>query len=433
MDKNNKTWGEKTPIIVVVGGQYGSESKGLIAAQLCIDREIKYAVRTGAINAGHTVYYKGKKYVNQQLPVGWIGEGVNLILGAGAYIHEETLKAEIKMIEEATGKTPTVFIDHNAGIHTDEHHKRENGMHERMGSTGEGCGEALKDKVSRDKEYRLFGETEHNKGHILIDTSGMLNNAYDAGEAILLEGTQGTLLDLHYGHYPYVTSRQTIASSWVTEAGLSPSLEYEVIMVCRIMPIRVAGNSGPLPREVSWVELAREINEKRRIYGMNHLVDENVIRKFEQTEAEVIREYWMPILPLHEYQPSQREEYSKELVEIHKEVFNRLSLNEIDELKKLFEMTTVTKKLRRIAYWSEDNFLRAVRMNRPKSLAITFLNYIFPTCWGCETWEELLQCPESLEIKQFLFKFKNDYGIPVSYVTCRPDKVIECGKELSIL
>lgn len=426
-DKNNSTWGEKTPICVVVGGQWGSESKGLVAGHICRERDIKYAVRTGAINAGHTVYHNGKKYVNQQLPVGWVNPKTELILGPGTYVHAPTLYKEREMIDEATGlhSQSRIWIDKNAGLHTDEHHHKEAGLHERMGSTGEGCMEAIKEKLERSFDYQLFKDTAYAREYLFRDTVELLNIAYDRGQGILLEGTQGTMLDLHLGEYPYVTSRQTGASAWVAEAGLSPSLQYEVVMVCRMKPIRVAGNSGALPNEISWPSLARSINESLAANGKPPIVAEAAIVAFEDIEAETKKQWGMPEGELQYYSPLQRKTFSKEISNLHKEVLNVIGENAVQaELKKLFEFTTVTKKLRRIANLDHDSLMRAVQINRPSSLAITFLNYQYPSCWGAKTWEEFEACAEYSKIMEDLKKMAMEYKVNISYVNCAPDCVI---------
>src|SRR3990167_930022 len=255
----------KRSIKVVVGAQYGSEAKGEFVGHLAKELGGGVAVRTGSINAGHTVYYKGLPYKMQQLPTAWVEPDFKLIIGAGAYISPEILDREVEMIERVMpGVRNRLFIDHCAGLHLPRHHEEEKGLHERMGSTGEGCMAAIVDKMKRGFEYKRFSESEYAVKYeaCLADTTELLRSAYNGGEYIILEGTQGTMLDLHFGLYPYVTSRQTIAANWVTEAGLPPSYEYEVALVARTYPIRVAGNSGPLPYETSWEELTSQVNVK---------------------------------------------------------------------------------------------------------------------------------------------------------------------------
>src|SRR3972149_5855212 len=111
------------PICIVVGGSWGSESKGNVVAGICKERNVDIVVRTGSLNAGHTTYYNGKPYKMQLLPVGWVNLSTQLFLGPGMYIHLETLRKEIDIVNEATGTDvrDRLRIDFRAGMHTDAH------------------------------------------------------------------------------------------------------------------------------------------------------------------------------------------------------------------------------------------------------------------------------------------------------------------------
>ena len=430
--KNTKIKNKKGRIIVVQGGSYGSESKGLVCTELCRLEKIDISVRTGSINAGHTCYYKGKAYKNQQIPVAWVSPKVKLVIGAGAYVSPEVLEREIKMIEKLIGKSlkGRLFIDKRCGAHLPIHAKRETGMHERMGSTGEGCSEAIKDKMSRKYDYIMFKDTpfakkNDNKHFQIVDTVKMLHDCYDKGGVILLEGTQGTMLDLHLSHFPYCTSRQTTASAWLTEAGLSPAMNVEVVLVCRTFPIRVAGNSGPMPGEIEWQHLAEYVNESRKNkrLGLPELISVPSLRNFEDKLASVKESWNMPKKPLCEYTNDERIKYSTELVTLHKQVFENLPIEDQNELKKLFEMTTVTKKLRRIAMLDIEELKYAIRINRPKYLVMNFMNYAFPSLYELkpnQSWKDSL---ESREIRNFINYLKAKTGVFVKYINWCPQKI----------
>jgi len=93
---------------------------------------------------------------------------------------------------------------------------------------------------------------------VVIDVSSRLNESADEGLGIIVEGTQGIGLSLHHSEcFPYATSRDTTPAAFLSEVGLSPLLVTEILLVLRTFPIRVAGNSGPLTREISWEELTR--------------------------------------------------------------------------------------------------------------------------------------------------------------------------------
>lgn len=420
------------PIIIVEGGQYGSEAKGCVVGHLCKERNINYAVRTGSINAGHSVIYNGKKYKNQQIPVGWINLGTRLVIGAGAYIAPDILEKEVAEINEATGMDvkERLFIDPRCGIHLPSHHAAEKGMHERFGSTGEGCMAAIVDKMKRNFEYQTFGSHPSSKGYNLTDTSKLLNDAYDAGKSIILEGTQGHNLDLQYGFFPFVTSRQTIASQWVTEAGLSPALEYEVVLVARTYPIRVAGNSGPMDGETTWEELASLINGKRAKYGLPPIVNDSALVKFIDAKQEVAGELGLPNAGVERWSIEDKTKFSTELSGFYNKVLGKLDIETQEELAKFFELTTVTKKLRRIANLSFFDLNSAVRINRPKYVVLTFLEYEFPTMFNfpCASWNDIKKSPEYPAIVRYLNQMEKKLNTPVGYVNIDPSGLIKVGK-----
>lgn len=383
------------PITIVVGGQYGSEAKGLIAAYLTNNRNIDIAVRTGATNAGHTVYHQlpgreRREFKMQQLPVGWVNPNTQLVLGAGALIDPSILKAEVEMLEAYGVEVKSrLWIDHRAGLHVPVHTARSkaSGRHHRMGATGKGCSEALIDRIlNRGSEApMLFGDSPYVEGFTVTDTERMLNGAWDGGAKILLEGTQGQLLDLYLGPYPYVTHKQTGPAQWLLECGLSPSLPTDIVMVIRTYPIRVAGNSGPMPQETSWPILARDINLVREKKGLHPIVRPQSIIAFEDAVRATADAFHVPHgsdgLDQHVWDPGDRVRYREALSELHRMALETIHPEVVRDLRNLFEMTTVTKKLRRVAYLDHEALKASARQVRPHSVAVTFMNYLFPDSW----------------------------------------------------
>jgi len=392
----------RKPIIVVQGGQWGSEAKGAVAAHLCIQRNIDFAVRTGAINAGHTVVYNGTRFAMQQIPTGWVNPKTQLVIGAGAYIHPDTLWREIDMINAAMPDSDVrdrLIIDIRCGIHNEaaEEASKKANRHHSIGATGKGCSEAIVSKIrDRNNGCELFvntgaGRTFRTANNArFADTVRMLNYEIDEGARVLIEGTQGTLLDLHLGPYPFTTSRMTSAANWIAEAGLSPALDYEVVLVCRTFPIRVAGNSGPMSDEMEWTELAREINAKLQLVGLPVLVSPYAIDQFEgnmrvaATHAITEEKYKVPVVPgkalfnlkLSQWTAEERSIYRTAASELHRDALNLCHEETVKELRKLFEMTTVTKKLRRVAHLNLPDLRYAVAINRPSWICLTFADYI---------------------------------------------------------
>lgn len=377
-------------IKIVQGGQYGSEAKGAVAAWLCQVDAVDYNVRTGATNAGHTVYYKGKPYAMQQLGTGWVNPNTELVLGAGALIDPVILARECDMVTFATGKDVRrrLLIDYRAGLHFPVHQERSksSGRHHAIGATGKGCSEALIDRIrNRNMDNNLFGNTEYAQHYQVVDTEALLNNSHDHGATILLEGTQGQLLDLYLGPYPYTTHKQTGPAQWMLESGLSPSLPTEIYMVSRTFPIRVAGNSGPMPSEISWSILAGEINSKLRAKGHNPLIGEEALMVWENALEVAGREFPMPSgrtpFDQHMWTSHERLEFKETVSELNASAFRLVPPQLQQELRKLFELTTVTKKLRRIARWNDKMDAESRRQIRPHFTVLTFANYLFPQFW----------------------------------------------------
>lgn len=250
----------KKTVTVVVGGQFGSEAKGKVISFLA--DEFDMAVRTGAPNAGHTVYFNDKMYKLQQIPATFPNPRCKLYIGAGALIDPVILAREV----QETQTSGRIFIDPKAGILEPHHSAAESSLMRNIGSTGKGCGMALIDRINR-STFKLAGDAL--PGYAFIDTSAEMNAAIDGGKTLLVEGTQGFGLSIYHGNYPFVTSRDTTAANFLAEAGLSPLTVKDIILVIRTCPIRVAGNSGPLPNETTWESLSqktgRELMERTTV------------------------------------------------------------------------------------------------------------------------------------------------------------------------
>jgi adenylosuccinate synthase len=246
------------PISVVVGGQFGSEGKGKVALELARLRGAIAAVRVGGPNSGHTaIDASGRAQVFQHLPTAALLEDVACVIGAGAYIDPDVLLREISDGDISPSR---ILVDPDAVLIRPEHCKQEqlSGLRERIGSTLSGTGAAVAARVQRQPELR-FAKDEPRLRAFLRPVKPWLRSRLREGERIIIEGTQGFGLSLlHSGHYPHVTSRDTTAAAFVAEAGLSPLDVDEIALVLRTFPIRVAGASGDLPREIDWETVTRE-------------------------------------------------------------------------------------------------------------------------------------------------------------------------------
>lgn len=316
-------------LTVLVGGQYGSEGKGAIAAKVANNYQVH--VRVGSHNAGHTIYWRGEKHVMQSIPCGWINPNAVIVIGRGALLNMKQLMKELTNIKRFYPEfTKRLVIDPETGILDDRFHEMEGGvngeMHKRIGSTGEGVGPARVARLNRDPEqFRQFKDIAHEYGLeecLMANTPKYIATAQDMGMNVLIEGTQGSALSLLHSHWPYCTSIDTNVAGIISEVGIAPSRVTDVLMVVRTYPIRVAGNSGPMKGEITWEELS-----------------------------------------------------------------NRIGMNMVPE------KTTVTKKVRRIAEWDDELFEQSCLLNAPTMIALTFADYVDPKIYGATSVQELLASP----------------------------------------
>ena len=292
------------PAVVLLGAQWGDEGKGK-ATDLLGDR-VDYVVRyQGGNNAGHTVVIGDQKYVLHLLPSGILSPNVIPVIGNGVVIDPAVLLEEIKGLNERGIDTSKLKISTNAHLIT-PYHRTLDKVSERflgkskIGTTGRGIGPAYADKINRmgirvqdlfDKSIleQKIEAALHNKNQVLLkvfnrkeitvievldeylgyaeilmpyvtDTVLLLDNALKANKNILLEGSQGTLLDVDHGTYPFVTSSNPTAGGASTGSGIGPTKITRVIGILKAYTTRVG--SGPFP-----TELFDEDGEKLRSIG----------------------------------------------------------------------------------------------------------------------------------------------------------------------
>jgi adenylosuccinate synthase len=223
---------------------------------LAITDNVDYMVRCGGPNSGHTVYVAGQRYQLQQVPSGFVNPHTRLLIAAGGLVDPHVFLREV----EACGLDPDrIGIDKNAGVIEagDVDNERTLGLNGRLGSTGVGVGSAVSRRVLREPNFRLAQDHRDLKPFV-TSVSDELASAVRHDESIVVEGTQGFGLSLYHAEeWPYRTSRDTTAHSFLGEVGVGIR-DYEVIMAIRTFPIRVAGNSGPLPDEITWEDVQRE-------------------------------------------------------------------------------------------------------------------------------------------------------------------------------
>lgn len=279
--------------VVVLGTQWGDEGKGKVV-DLLTDTA-KYVVRyQGGHNAGHTLVINGEKTVLHLIPSGVLRDNVKCLIGNGVVLCPKALMTEMKMLEERgvpvrerlliSDACPLILPYHNA---LDAAREVARGS-KPIGTTGRGIGPAYEDKVARRglrvgdlfnaetfavklkeiMEYHNFALVNYYKVEpvnyeqvladvlavreviigMVADISELLDQARIAGEKIMFEGAQGTLLDIDHGTYPYVTSSNTTAGGVSTGCGFGPcNIDY-VLGITKAYTTRVG--SGPFPTEL---------------------------------------------------------------------------------------------------------------------------------------------------------------------------------------
>ncbi len=335
---------------IVVDGFFGDTGKGKIISYLALNDNIKLGVRGGVgPNAGHTVVYKGKTYKLRQIPSAFVNKKARLLIGAGVLVNPEILIREIKL----TNTKGRVFIDYQTGIIEEKHIKEDRTssyLKKKIGTTGSGCGPAMRDRVSR--ILKLAKDIEYLRD-FLTDVAFEVNNAIDHDDNVILEGTQGTFLSLYHGTYPYVTSKDVTASSICADIGVGPKKVDEVILVFKSYVTRVGG--GPLENE-----------------------------------------------------------YSEE------------------EAKKLgvYEIATVTGRVRRAAPFNINYAKRAIMLNSPTQIAITKIDVLFKDDYAKKRYDEL-----SKDAKKFIENIEDQLGVPVTLIGTGPDAshIIDRRKDYGII
>jgi len=290
------------PAVVLVGAQWGDEGKGK-ATDLLGDR-VDYVVRyQGGNNAGHTVVIGDKKFALHLLPSGILTPECTPVIGNGVVVDLEVLFREIDGLNDRGVDTSKLLISANAHVIT-PYHVTVDKVSERflgkraIGTTGRGIGPTYGDKMGRlgiriqdlfdpsillqkvegallqknDLLVKIYNRAavrpQEVVDHLLsfaerlkpmvADTALVLNNALADGKTVLLEGGQGTLLDVDHGTYPFVTSSNPTAGGATTGSGIGPTKITGVIGILKAYTTRVG--SGPFPTELfdEWGEFLRK-------------------------------------------------------------------------------------------------------------------------------------------------------------------------------
>lgn len=295
--------------VVVLGTQWGDEGKGKIV-DLLTDQASLVARFQGGHNAGHTLVIDGEKTVLHLIPSGILREGVTCLIGNGVVLAPDALLKEMAGLEESgvpvrerlqlSPACPLILPYHVA---LDQAREKARG-NDAIGTTGRGIGPAYEDKVARRGlrlgdifnwedfttklkevvEYHNFAlvnyygceavdfektlaeavEWAAELKPMVTDVTDKLHNAREAGDNILFEGAQGSLLDIDHGTYPYVTSSNTTAGGTATGSGFGPLYLDYVLGITKAYTTRVG--SGPFPTELD-CEVGQHLGVKGHEFG----------------------------------------------------------------------------------------------------------------------------------------------------------------------
>ena len=259
------------PCTVIVGAFWGDEGKGKIISYLALKDNLDFCVRTGSVNAAHTVWHEGKKYALHMVPAAFINPRTRLLIAAGANVDVKTFFQEV----ELTQVKGRIVIDQNASIIEQKHGEQDkaSAVNKGIGTTGRGVGPALEERVRRTAK---LAKDSPELAPYVADTITEINDGLDQGKKVLLEGTQGFMLSLFLGgDYPYVTGRDTSASAIASESGVGPTRVDDVLIVYKSFITRVG--AGPLPGEITkeeaqkrgWFEVAAGTGRDRRSAPFN--------------------------------------------------------------------------------------------------------------------------------------------------------------------
>jgi adenylosuccinate synthase len=290
---------------VILGLQWGDEGKGKIVDYLA-DRYDMVCRFQGGPNAGHTLKIEGRKFVLHTVPSGIFRENITNVIGNGVVLDPITLSKELHMLDEAgVSYIDRLIVSRKAHVIVPSHRYLDAASEaakgqSKIGSTLKGIGPAYMDKTGRNglrvgdlmasdfmdryktikekhlglirmypaiefdleaEEARFFASLDKIRTLRFENTEYFINRALQQGKRILAEGAQGSMLDIDFGTYPFVTSSNTVTAGVCSGLGIAPSRIGEVIGVAKAYCTRVG--SGPFP-----TELADATGEKIRQAGM---------------------------------------------------------------------------------------------------------------------------------------------------------------------
>lgn len=364
---------------VVVDGNHGSCGKGLISSYLTIKHKPEFLTNTNMANAGHTVVDSdGKSFMSKVLPSPAIynkwSKDYNgtikdyhptVIIGSSSAFTIDRFKHEV---DECDLAPETTWIHPRAGVILDTHKTKEESLTEgtkAIASTMQGCGAFLAEKVLR--HAKLAFQYDELKDYVKqTNIPAYLMDGMNDGLTILHEGSQGFSLDINHGSdYPNCTSRQTTATQCLADMGLPVRSMGDVYLVIRSYPIRV-GNV---------IENGVQVGYSGGHYSDSEEIDWRTVAAesgMPQSEAEAL--------------------FSKEL-------------------------TTVTKRLRRVFRFSAEQIKLAAAINGTTKIALNFANYID---WNIANTNDVDKLMDSIKVLDFINRIEDITQVPVTLIGTGP-------------
>ena len=300
---------KKGKTAVIVGVQWGDEGKGKIVDVLS-EKFAVVARYAGGHNAGHTVIINGKKFVLQLVPCGVLRAGCRSVIGNGVVLDPVAFLKEVGALRDAGVKVDgSIFVSNRAHVILPYHRMIELASENapgrvKIGTTSRGIGPAYEDKMGRrglrvadlldlpllkthienacreknmiahalfnsepldpDKMYEEYAAASAKITPFVCDTAALLNRAIDAGDSVVFEGAQGTMLYIDHGTYPFVTSSSATSGGAVIGTGVAPTAIDAVIGVTKAYCTRVG--VGPFPSE-ALDAIGDQIRAKGNEYG----------------------------------------------------------------------------------------------------------------------------------------------------------------------
>lgn len=321
----------KKNVYAIIDGQAGSCGKGKVIGQFAIENNVDVAVANCMPNAGHTFSENGKKRVFRMIPVSSVNPNTVLFMGPGTVIDMNVLEEEYEQNKDIL-EGREVIVHPMVPIIEQRHIDKEKEVL-RSGSTFKGGGACLAEKIMRNPEVKFFKEYKNMKAD--YNYHQRLIEYLNTSRRILIEGSQGCDLDInHSGHYPHVTSRQISVAQMCADSGISPMRLKEIIMVVRPFPIRISNQTN----------IGQEIYSGG--YGKSVELSWDKINVGSKMG-------WYPTV----VSDSDIEEYKNS-----------------DE--KNYELTTVTKKPRRVFDLDIEQLKKNIEINTPTYLYLNFFQYL---------------------------------------------------------